>query len=304
MELSRLPDGDWRWRTWVEHDVGRIPPGTLGPVFTASFDGATRGLPTVRADLRTLFPRSSAAFGRLVALDTILVTPLGDGTHRLVLRSRIEPARLAATMPAFAAYLRRYVSPLRYRLTLTDRGGASYLDIAQARDTLTVTTRVLRGVPVAAEGAPRPLPDSLRVRVMARTRYGVWTVGVRRLEGELLIDRAPDRHRWQFRFREEPEWQLPFGTELLLHRSLRRPFEGDGLRVVLGLTAGRSGRTLSVREVDLAVRESWIVRWLGKLGFTLFNDFVGPTEQEENRYLAEGLAALGADLRAILGAGD
>jgi hypothetical protein len=139
------------------------------------------------------------------------------------------------------------------------------------------------------------------VRVVASTRFGLFTVGVKQLDGTMTVVRSARVRAWDFRWNHPPEWRLPFGATTLLHGSLRRPFEGSGMLVRLGLRTGESGQTLSVRDVDLVVRESWIVRWIGRLGGTAFSDFVEQAEREENRFLAEGFRALGADLSALLG---
>ncbi len=301
-ELTRLPNDDWRWRTRVEHQVGRFPIDRIGPLLAASLTAASRGSAAVRGDLGSAFPRSSAAFGRLVRFDTAMVAGTPDGARRVVLRSHIDPARLATTMPAFARYVRKYIDPLRYSFVVSTRDNTPVFEVRAWQDTITVTARVHQGRLIPLEGAPRPLGDTLRVAVVASTRFGLFTVGVKQMDGTLYVVRTPAAQLWQFRWTTPPDWRLPFGTTTLLHGSLRRPFEGEGMLVQLGFRRGEQGQTLSVRDVDIAVRESWIVRWVGRLGGSAFSEFVEQAEVEENRYLAEGMKALGADLSALLGA--
>ncbi len=299
-QLTRLDNGDWFWRTRVEHHVGRFPVDRMGPLLTTLLIAASYGTPAIRQELRTAFPRSSAAFGRLVRFDTAMVAPAGDGSTRVTLRSVIDAKRLSSSMPAFAAYVRKYIGPLRYAFIVRTREGARAFEVRAWRDTLVVDARVRNGRLVALDGIPRPLGDTLSVRVEASTRVGLFNVGVDRMDGTLIVERSPSARAWLFRWTTPPDWRLPFGTTTLLHASLKRPFEGDGMTMRLGFRAGSAGQTLSIRDVDLAVRESWIVRWVGRLGFTAFSDYVQEAEAEENRFLAEGLRAFGADLDALL----
>ena len=41
------------------------------------------------------------------------------------------------------------------------------------------------------------------------------------------------------------------------------------------------------------------MRFLGTLGFTAMSDYAGQVEEEENRFLAEGFAALRADIASL-----
>ena len=50
----------------------------------------------------------------------------------------------------------------------------------------------------------------------------------------------------------------------------------------------------------MTVEESAIVRWLGGLGASAMGDFAGRAEAEENRFTAEALQALRADVRAMV----
>jgi hypothetical protein len=299
-DLQRLENNDWRWRTRVEHHIGRFPIDRIGPLIVQSLMASSRGTDAIRGDLANAFPRSSAAFGRLVRFDGASVTSLPDGSQRVALHSHLDATRLGTTMPAFARYVRKYLSPLDYRFVVSTIDGRPAFEVRAARDSIAVIARVRDGQLIPLDGAAISLGDSLAVRVIASTRFGLFTVGVKQLDGIMTVVRTPRLRAWDFRWNRPPEWRLPFGTTTLLHGSLRRPFEGDGMLVRLGLRTGDAGQTLSIRDVDLTVRESWIVRWIGRLGGTAFSDFVEQAEIEENRFLAEGLRAFGADLSALL----
>ncbi len=67
----------------------------------------------------------------------------------------------------------------------------------------------------------------------------------------------------------------------------------------MGFRAGPGGQTLLTRELDFAVRESAIMRFLGNLGFIAMSDYAGSVEEEESRFIAEAMAALRADVAGI-----
>jgi hypothetical protein len=145
------------------------------------------------------------------------------------------------------------------------------------------------------------MPDSLRLHVDALAKISLFTVGVTRMEGEFVHVRTPGERGWAMRFTKDPEWHLPLIAERLLRTPLRRPFEGTGVVFTLGLRTGPDGQTLLARTFDMAVRESAIMRFLGTLGFTAMSDYAGTVEDEENRFIAEVMAAMRADVRAIGG---
>ena len=103
----------------------------------------------------------------------------------------------------------------------------------------------------------------------------------------------------QLRFTREPKWHLPLIAEQLLNSTIRYPFEGNGVYMRLGLRVGPGGQTLSERVVDVAVKESALMRWLGNLGFGAMTDFAGTVEEEENRFLTELFRAMRADMAAL-----
>ncbi|MDP1857593.1 MAG: hypothetical protein Q8K82_02920, partial [Gemmatimonadaceae bacterium] len=105
---------------------------------------------------------------------------------------------------------------------------------------------------------------------------------------------------WLMRFRKEPEWHLPLAADKLIKSPLRRPFEGRGTEVRLGVRDDLGNQTMSQRQVRTAVKESAIMRFFGGLGSSAFGDFAGQTEAEENRFLSELFVALRRDFAAVV----
>jgi hypothetical protein len=119
------------------------------------------------------------------------------------------------------------------------------------------------------------------------------------MQGEFVHTKNARDRGWEMRFTKEPEWHLPLITERLLRSPLRRPFEGKGVKFTLGFRTGPEGQTLLTREFDVTVRESAIMRFLGNLGFTAMSDFAGKVEDQENRFIAEIMAALRMDVATL-----
>jgi hypothetical protein len=55
-----------------------------------------------------------------------------------------------------------------------------------------------------------------------------------------------------------------------------------------------------VRDYQIIVRESAIVRWIGDLGSTALSDFRTGAERESDQFNGEFLDALGEDMRQLL----
>ena len=102
-------------------------------------------------------------------------------------------------------------------------------------------------------------------------------------------------------FAREPDWVLPFAVKPLLRSSLRRPFEGDGAFLAYGIRESGPATTLASREYRIAVKESWVVRWLGGNTGDAMASFREGAEAEAERFDAEALMALRADLVRLLG---
>ncbi|MFN8666107.1 MAG: hypothetical protein U0164_02790 [Gemmatimonadaceae bacterium] len=303
LQLTRLGargSDDYEWVTHVDHGIGPVRAqqvgAALGTLFTA-FEGVAG--PALLADTRATFPRTARHLGQLFTIDSLRSTALADGSTAFALHVAIAPDSLRARYPWFATYLDKYVMPSRGRLQLTDRAGATFADIALRDGHWTTRLRARGGRLVSLAGPPRPMPDSLQLRIDATAKFMIFRVGFHDLVGDFAIERGEHTRAWAMQFRREPKWDLPLATERLIRSPLRRPFEGRGSELRLAVRDDLGNQAMSVRQIRIAVRESAIMRWLGGLGATAFGDFTGNSEVEENRFLYEMFAAMRLDVAAL-----
>ena len=299
IELAQLAENDWGWRTRVDHAIGPMPPGRADDVTRALFLSAERPAVAVRADYQSVLPRTTAALGRLLTIDSIATTPQRDGSTLVTLQITVSGDRLKRGFPAFAKYISKYVEPARYRYRLADRNGSDWFDAEARNQRLTVRFRSHDGQLQPILGTARRMPDTLQLTVDALAKISFFTVGVTTMQGEFVHTRGARERGWAMHFTKDPEWHLPLITERLLRSPLRRPFEGSGVLFTLGFRTGPEGQTLLSREFDVTVRESAIMRFIGTLGFTAMSDYAGKVEEEESRFIAESMAAFRADIAAI-----
>jgi hypothetical protein len=303
--LDTLPDGDRLWITQVDHAIGTVTPDAVAGVFTAWLRSAEREAPAVRADYRATASRTADAFGRLLTLDSVRTTRLADGSTHVRLGLQLHPERIAAEFPDFARYLRKYVAPASYRITLRDRAvvGAHANDtwfVAEAKENLLqFTFRTRDGALQPLDGPLRARPDTLAIHLDVAAKVGLFTVGANAVRGDLVFVRAPQEVGWAMRFAHPPEWDLPPIAGRMVRTPLNRPFQGDGATLRLTVRRQANGQTAIHRRSTFAVHESTIMRWIGNLGFTAVDDFAGRVEREEARFLAEAMVALRRDLGAL-----
>lgn len=302
MRLTRLSDGEYQWNTVVEQAVGRMRAAEFADVLSAGLHALQAPEREIRGDVRLALPRTSAALGRLLSLDSVRSTRLTDGSSIVDLKVRVDADRLRPQMPALAKYVDKYVSPSRYRFVLTDGRGTRWLDAWADDDILAFHFRTRDGRLVALEGPARPMPDALELHVDLFAKFSIFEVGVSKMVGDLTVVRTPRERGWEVRFDQKPKWHIPLGVRHLISGALDRPFAKGGMYVRLTLRDSDVGQTLVARRADVAVQESAIVRWLGGLGAKAIDDFAGRAEAEENRFTAEALLALRNDLRAALAA--
>jgi hypothetical protein len=297
IRLASLGGDDWRWTTDVDHAIGGLPPARVNDVARALFASAERPAPAVRNDYRMTFPRTAQALGRLFTIDSLHTQPQADGSTLVSLQLLARSDGLKDGFPAFAKYIDKYVAPARYRFRLTDRTGAEWFDVQGGRSRTVIRFRSRGGELQPLAGADRRMPDSLLITVDALAKIGFFTVGVTSMQGDFVHVSTGTERAWAMRFTKDPKWHLPLIAERLLRTPLERPFEGTGVVLRMNVRTGQDGVSLLGRMVDLAVRESAIMRFLGNLGFTAMSDYAGPVEEQENRFIAEAFRAMRADIR-------
>jgi hypothetical protein len=302
MRLTEVGDGVYTWNTMVEHAVGRVRANDVATVTTAALARLERPAPQLRQELQTTLPRTSVALGRLFALDSVRSVPVGDGSTRLDLRFTLDPDRLqGAGMPAFAGYVRKYLSTSKLDAELGDGRGARWLATHAERNVVTVRLRLRDGRLLALDGPARPMPAAVELRTSAITKFSIFEVGATNFVGDLATVRGAHERGWRVRWRRPPAWKIPLGVRHLINGSLNRPFAGEGMQMSLVLRDADGAQTLLTRHFDVSVQESAIVRWFGNLGSKAMSDLAGRAEAEQDRFIAEALRAMVADVHAALG---
>jgi hypothetical protein len=305
IRLRRRGESIYDWQTSVDHGIGSVHPNDVAAAAKAFLAAPERGNGAfVRGHHQLLFPRVTRVLGELFTLDTVRVTPHGDGSSSVNVRFTMHPGRLEKARPNFAKDLEKYVKPARYHVVLRDAKGATWFDAAGSENRFSVTYRSRDGELLALAGPPRPMPDTTQIAIDFSAKFMIFRVGVSRLIGDFITERAHDERAWVMRFRREPEWHFPLAVKHLIRTPLRHPFAREGIAVRVGIRSVPDSQSLLVREANLSVQESAIVRWLGGLGSSAMSDFAGRAEAEENRYVYEVLRALRADVGAALAGGE
>ena len=301
VRLRKLTDNEYEWFTNVDVALGRIQAKNISDVFAAALAaGEGRSPAAIRADYNTNFPRTVAALGRMYTLDTLRATPDTAGATTYDLAIRITPEILKATMPHYAAYIDKYISKGKYRITLTDKTGARWFDAWAANYYLHFKVRSKGGHLAPLEGPVRQMPESLNIQVDMSMKILLFTVGWTQMMGEFDFINTPHERGWSMRFVKEPNWTLPPTVGYLLKAPLRRPFQGQGIPVRISIRDNPGSQTLLNRRGTLVVQESAILRFLNRLSGTAVGDFLGPSEREANRFNADAFRALRQDVAAML----
>jgi len=300
-QLTRLANGgEFEWRTAVDFAVGPMSPTDWATGFRAllgSAEGRTDA--DLRADLRSTLPRTTAALGRMFSLDTLHAERAQDGTTAVTIVTTLHPEWLREGFPLYAKFVAKYVAPAAYHIVLRDARNVRWMDVRAVNRMLTLKMRVRDGGLVPLDGAPRAMPDTLRLSMNASTKYSIFTIGFREMRGSIVFLRSPAEHGWALRFDHAPDWQLPLGTAAMLRSPLRRPFEQGGIVGKVSFRTGNGGQTMIVRDFRVAVQESAVTRFLGGLSGSAFSEFDGPAEREENRFNADLFQGMRDDLRGL-----
>ena len=140
-------------------------------------------------------------------------------------------AGLDATYPAYAAYLRKYVSPAKLRFSLSDSASGAWFELALNHDVVTMDFRATRdGHFAPLTGAVRPMPDSLQLLSDIHGKVWIFSVGMSELLADFTVIHSAHERGWDFRFHHDPHWHLPLFADHFVKTPLRRPFAGDGTR--------------------------------------------------------------------------
>lgn len=296
LNLQWLGRSDYEWFTMVHHAVGSVKPAQAGAAILATLTAAeNRPGDQALADARSTFPETGRHLAQLFSIDSLRTAHDGGATTTMLAVS-FDPDRLRPRYSYFANFVAKYIMDAVYRLQLTDHSGRVFFD-ASGRDgrlVMRVRSRDRRLISIGAN--PVPMPDSLRLVADLSMKYGLFRVGFTNLVGDFVIERGEHLRAWSMRFRSEPAWHFPLAVDKLIKNPLRRPFQGRGAEFTIGIRDDLGAQSISERHARLAVTESAIMRWLGRLGASAFGNFSGRTELEENLFLYETFEALRRDI--------
>ena len=302
LRLQRLDKGRFEWTMQQELAVGSLRPEDAAGALTAlllSAEGVTAE--EARSQSARTFPRTTRVFSRLFTLETLELTPEAGGVTAIRVGVRLEPDRIRATAPRYAAFLDKHAAPTRVTALATDTSGTPWWSVRIQELLWTFRFRVREGSLVPQKGSTdRRLPDHLRITVDYSTKVGMFTIGLRDLVAEVTLTRSAREKGYETRFQREPEWRLPFILKPLLRNSLRFPFEDSGSWSSFAIRSTPDGPTELSRGFGMRVRESWVVKWLGGASATAMSDFRSGAESESDRYSRECLYALRDDVVTLL----
>ncbi len=300
LRLRRIESGCFEWRMDEELAVGGVRPADLAAALTELLLQAQRvDSVAARAEIARAFPRASAQLGLLLALERVQTTREADGATRLELGVRLTPDGLAGAAPHYAAFLRRYATPMKMRVVASDPSLGPWWTLEASANLWLLRLRLRGGSLAPLGGGDGHVPARLDLTVDYETKMGLFHVGVQGLVAQLSLTRTPAEQGFVARFAREPEWRLPFLVVPLLHASLLYPFEGEGSESGWWAREQPGGTTLLARRYRARVRESWLVRWMGGLANGAIDDFRLGAEAEADRFQSDCLLALRDDLREL-----
>jgi len=300
IELQRTGGGRFQWDVVEELAAGPVRLAALSAALDALLRGAeaTDGV-AARAAIARAFPRARPALGRLLRLETLALWPDGGATSA-VLGVRLAPEGLRPGAPHLAEFVRRYFGPMKLHAVAADASGRAWwtLDAHEGLWSLRLRFRDGALVPLSGPAGGR-VPDELSVTADYETRMGRFRVGVRQLVSAVTLERTPAEKGFVVRFLREPEWDLPFLVEPILHGPLAQPFEAPGSEAGFWARDEGPGGTLLVRRLRARVRESFVLRWLGGLTNAAMSDFRAGAEAELDAWAGECLLALRDDVEEL-----
>jgi hypothetical protein len=300
VRLRRLSDNEYEWFTNVEVALGRIAAKNISDVLGAALAaGEGKSSAAVRANYTSAFPRTGAALGRLFTIDTLRTISDNEGATTFEIAIKLTPEILKASMPHYAAYVDKYFSKGKYRITLIDKTGAHWFDAWAANYYMHFRMRSKGGHFAPLEGAVRPMPPNLTINLDMSMKIGFFTVGWTNMTGDFDVIETPHERGWAIRFAKEPEWHLPPTVGTLLKSPLRRPFQGQGIPIRVSIRDNPGSQTILNRRGAFVVQESGILRFLNRLSGTAVGDFLGASEREANRFNADAFRALRLDVAAL-----
>lgn len=297
LRLNKLASGRFEWSVREELAVGALRPAELADALDALLRGAeANDERAARAAIAAAFPRASAKLGLLLQLDELSLAHEAPGATSVKLAVRLVPAGLRPQAPRYAAFLDKYLTPMRTRVVAADADGATWWTLVGESNLWTLRLRARGGSLVPLEGdALRRAPERLRVTIDYATRMGRFSIAARGLVADVALTRTPVEKGFVARFQKKPDWDLPFLVESLLGSPLSYPFDGPGSEAGWAAVEAPAGTRL-VRHYRARVAENFVLRWLGGMTNRAVGEFRAGAEREADRYHGECLLAVRDDL--------
>jgi hypothetical protein len=302
IQLRRLGDNDYEWLATSEFGIGATTPAAFASVpvaWIAAGERADTG--AIRSDMHAAFARSTAAWGKLFTLESITTSRDATGAWRQRHVMSLHSDRAAATYPALAAWLHKYVAPLRVHLRLHD-ATHTWFDAVIRNDSMIVTLRSRDGRVLPIEGGDMYLPDTANLETDLSTELLHLRIGFRAMQIEFVSVRQPTARGWSLHFTHEPKWELPPLAERMIRSPLKRPFSGGGMgfRVVATTDSG-ARQTVMARRIVAPVQESAIFKFLAHMVNGGITSYATGADKDVNAWLASVFGALRDDVRANIG---
>lgn len=300
INLTRISDDEFAWDTDVAYALGNVTASDVTAFFRvllASVQG--RNERDIRADYRAALPLASRVLGQLFRVDTIRTAHLADSSTLATYSLTMTPAGVERRYPEFAKYVRRYVETARMRWTLTDRAGTMFLDCTIREGRIQLRVRTQRGVMIPIAGPAAPMPDSLTLHGDMTMKVRIFTAGFRDYRADFILRNTDREAAFSIVSKLEPDWVLPAGAERLLRTPLRRPFQGRGALFGMSVRDSAGAQTILWRRLHLEVKESAILRFIGRLTSIAVSDYTGKSERQQSAWLREVFSALVLDARAL-----
>jgi hypothetical protein len=304
LRLERVDGGRYEWTLREDLAIGRVRPADLAAALDALLEGAEAvDEHAARAAIAATFPRTSHWLGLVLRLETLALARDAYGATNVRIGVRLAPEGLRAVAPRYAAFLQRYLSPIRVGLVVADEAGARWWALNGESNLWTLQLRVRGGSLVPLDGpAERRIPPLLRATSDYATRMGRFHIEAQHLVADVTLTRTPLEKGFLARFRQEPAWDLPFLVESLLGGPLGFPFEGAGSEAGWAAQEVPSGGTRVVRQYRVRVHETFILRWLGGMTNQAVSEFRAGAEREADWFNGQCLVALRDDFAALAAA--
>ncbi len=180
VRLERLAGGRFEWTVDEELAVGRLRPSDLAAALDELLRGAEASSEgAARAAIAAALPRASSRLGLIARLETLELLRHAQGATTVHLGVRLTPDGISGFAPRYAAFIRKYATPIRIRLVVADTAGVAWWSLEATDNLWMLRLRVRDGSLVPLDGpTDRRIPSRLRASARMRSSvlmlYSAW----------------------------------------------------------------------------------------------------------------------------------